>query len=576
MKNILKKFSIFAVGLLFVAPACTDLDEELYSAVTADNFFQTEEEFISALGQAYSSLSGIGNHSNLWSTNEISSDELLVATKGGDWYDGGVLIQIHDHTFSADNGFFNNMWGFLYGGIGTCNRLIFQFEELKAAGNPDADAFIAELRGVRALYYYWALDGFGNVPLSIDFTDETPPANNANFQAGRQEVFDFVLSELNDIIPVLTTQVGGAAYARFNQAAALALRCKLNLNAEVYTGTARWNEAIADADAVMALGFSLNGAYSDNFAIENSGSPENIFVVAYDKVFNTGFNWAPMTLHYASQGTFKFTFQPWNGYGVVEEFYNSYVDPNQNPGAAAQGPVWVGLNNEDDPAVTGTQDLRLSNFLVGPQYNADGTRTEDPAFEGETAISPDPDGTRLTFTPQSNEYYPNGWRQGGARIGKYDYEIGGTPDLSNDFVIFRLADIMLSKAEAQWKSTGMPSTGPALDIINQIRARAGVDDLTSLDGPLSFQFPDDPVDKSAIHWTEPGYSIPAPVPGGNILNERGREMFAELTRRQDLIRFGVFGETWWEKPASGATQLVFPIPQPQLDASSSLSQNPGY
>ena len=67
MKNIFKKFSVFAVGLLFVAPACTDLTEELFSEVTADNFFQTEEEFIAALGQAYSSLSPLGGHPNIWS-----------------------------------------------------------------------------------------------------------------------------------------------------------------------------------------------------------------------------------------------------------------------------------------------------------------------------------------------------------------------------------------------------------------------------------------------------------------------------------------------------------------------------
>jgi hypothetical protein len=559
MRNIFKKFSILAVGLLFVGPACTDLDEVLYDAVTSDNFFQTEEEFIAALGQAYSSMGGLGNHSNLWSTNEISSDELVITTKGGDWYDGGVLIQLHDHTWTADNGFFNNTWGMLYGGIGTCNRLIFQFEELRAAGNEDADAYIAELRGIRALWYYWAMDAFGNVPLSIDFTDTDPPANSSDFQAGRQAVFNFVESELNAVIPLLTDAVGGSAYGRMNKAAALALRCKLYLNAEVYTGANRYADAIADADAVMAYPFSLSGSYSDNFAIQNSGSSENIFVFPYDKVFAGGFNWPAMTLHYASQNTFKFTFQPWNGYAVVEEFYNSYVDPAQNPGP--QGPVWTGLANftpgsEKVPNDVGTTDLRLSNFLVGPQFNADGSITVDPAFEGETSVAPDPDGTTLNFTPENNMLQPNGWRQGGARIGKYAYEIGGTENMSNDFVIFRLADIMLAKAEAQAR---LGNKGGALTIVNEIRARAGVDPLTSVDGPVSFDLTGGSVEY------------------GNILNERGREMFAEMTRRQDLIRFGVFGSTWWEKPTtSAATREVFPIPQPQLDASSALNQNPGY
>ena len=546
--NIFKRYSVLLLGLMLVTPGCTDLDEEVFSQVTADNFFQSDDEFIAALGSAYTALSPMGGHANVWSVSELASDELVVATKGGDWFDGGVLIEIHRHQFTPDNGFFNNAWNTIYGGISTTNRLIFQFEELQAAGNSDAEAFIAELRAIRALWYYWALDAFGNVPLSIDFTDETPPANNADFQAGRQAVYNFIESELNEIIPLLTTTVGGAAYGRMNQAAALALRTKLYLNAEVYTGTAQWSRVVADADAVLNFGFSLSPTYSDNFSLNNETSGENIFVIPYDKVFAGGFFWAPMTLHYANQNTFDFTFQPWNGYAVVEEFYNSYIDPVSNPGP--QGPVWTGLAEFDPaddktPNGMGTQDARMSNFLVGPQFNVDGTPTDDPAFEGETSAAPDPDGTRLNFTPQINEIFPNGWRQGGARIQKYEYEIGGTNNASNDFVIFRAADIMLAKAEAMMN---MGMTAEALDIVNQIRARAGVDPYTTL--------------------TE-----------DNLFAERGREMFAEMTRRQDQIRFGKWGDAWWEKDAytqAGSQYLVFPIPQVAIDASAALNQNPGY
>ena len=545
MKNILKKFSVFVVGLMFIAPACTDLDEELFSEVTADNFFQTEEEFIAALGQAYSALAPLGGHANVWSSSELASDEMVVTTKGGDWYDGGVLIDLHRHEFSTDNGFFNDAWNVIYGGIGTTNRLIFQFEELEAGGNADAAAFIAELRGVRALWYYWALDAFGNVPLSTDFTDESPPSNASSFDAGRSEVFDFIESELTAIIPLLDPTTGGGAYGRMNQAAAYALQAKLYLNAEVFTGTPRYAETITAADHVINdFGFSLETSYRDNFSIENQGSAENIFVIPYDKVFAGGFIWAPMTLHYASQGTFKFTFQPWNGYAVVEEFYNSYIDPVSNPGP--QGPVWTGLANFDPaddktPNGMGTQDLRMSNFLVGPQFNADGTATIDPAFEGETAAEPDPDGTRLNFTPENNMVHPNGWRQGGARIGKYPYEVGGTENASNDFVIFRLADILLTKAEAMHRTSG-----DALSIVNRIRNRAGVADY------------------------------PAPLTDDMLFDERGREMFAEMTRRQDQIRFGKWGDDWWEKTGNDPKYLVFPIPQVAIDASSALNQNPGY
>src|SRR3970040_2866592 len=123
-KSIFSRVLIVGLSLTFFTFSCTDLDEELYSDVTADNFFNTDEEFIAALGAAYEGLRGIGNHSNLWSINEIASDELVITTKGGDWYDGGVLIQLHQHEYTPDNGFFNNDWTKLSGGVNTCNRLI--------------------------------------------------------------------------------------------------------------------------------------------------------------------------------------------------------------------------------------------------------------------------------------------------------------------------------------------------------------------------------------------------------------------------------------------------------------------
>lgn len=285
------------LGLLFFAPACTDLEEELYSDVTDDNFFQTDDEFISALGSAYSSFYGIGNHSNLWSSNEISSDEMVITTKGGDWYDGGVLLQLHQHEWTPDNGFFNNTWGFLYSGINTCNRLIAQFEGIES---DNSTAYINELRAIRAIWYMWAMDAFGNVPLVTGFTDDVPK-NNSDFQAGRTEAYNLVESELLAVVGDLDSNVGGNAYARVNQATAYAALAKLYLNAEVYTGTAQWAKAIDMVNKVEAFGYSLESLYAANFAQENSSSSENIFVVPYDKVFATGFNWPMMTLHYADR-----------------------------------------------------------------------------------------------------------------------------------------------------------------------------------------------------------------------------------------------------------------------------------
>ena len=542
-KTFFRKFMMVGLGISFFTLSCTNLDEELFSDVTADNFFKTDDEFIAALGQAYSNFGGLGNHSNLWSINELTSDELVITTKGGDWFDGGVLQQLHLHTYSPDNGFFNNAWTFMYGGVNTCNRLIAQFEALKAGGNASADAFIAELRAIRALWYYWILDGYGNAPLVIDFKSSEPPAN-----ATRQQIYSFVESELTAVIAVLPTVKDASTYGRMTKWAALAVRSKLYLNAGVYTGTPQWQKAADDAKAIIDGGkYSLEGSYADNFATNNAGSNENIFVFPYDKVFAGGFNWPMMTLHYASQTVYKFTAQPWNGYQVVEEFYNSYSDPVTNPGP--QGPVWKGLaldaNNDKVPDDVGTRDARLSNFVVGPQYKPDGTQATDPGFEGATAKQPDPDGAPLNFTPKINQLGPDGWRQGGARIGKYAYEIGGTPNMSNDFVVFRYADILLTRAEALWKLS--PVNGEALTLVNQIRTRAKVTPFASLTAD-------------------------------NLFAERGREMFAEMTRRQDMIRFDKFGSKYGFKAAADgkSTLTLFPIPKIQLDANAKLKQNPGY
>ena len=519
MKNLfteMKKLMLLVAGMIFIVPACTNLDEELYSDLAAENFFTTEEENIAALGQAYSSMTHWGNHFNIWTANELSSDELVIPTRGGDWYDGGILLQLHEHRFATDNGIIGNAWNVSYGAINTVNRLIYQFSSIEGA-----DAYEAELRAIRAFYYFHLLDMFGNVPLSTDFTDtETKP------NSSRTEVFNFVKSELDAVIPLLSEKRDASTYGRMNKWAALALRMKLHLNAEAWTGTASWAGVKADADAIINSGvFALEANYSDNFKESNEGSSENIFVVPYDEVFAGGFNWVAMTLHYASQNTFNLTFQPWNGYATVEEFYNSYIDPAQNPGP--QGEVVKGQG-----AGTGTLDSRLSNFLVGDQ----GT---DDSAGGEAG---DDDGTGLYFTPYINMIWPDACRQCGARINKYGHVQGGRENMNHDFVLLRYADVLLSKAEAHlW--TG--DAAGALGIVNQIRTRAGVTPFNDLDA-----------DK--------------------MLAERGREMYVENDRRRALIRFGKWNDAWWAKEASDAMYKLFPIPKDQLNANPKLTQNPGY
>jgi hypothetical protein len=138
---------------------------------------------------------------------------------------------------------------------------------------------------------------------------------------------------------------------------------------------------------------------------------------------------------------------------------------------------------------------------------------------------------------------PNAFRQAGVRVGKFEFASGAGPSLSNDYPLFRLGEIILTKAEAALRQG---KTAAALAAANQIRTRAGMPAYTSLT-----------LDE--------------------LYNERGREMFAEASRRTDAIRFGKWGQPWWEKAASNATvRGIFPIPQNQLNANPKLKQNPGY
>lgn len=542
-KRILAQI-LLVPSLLLVS--CTDLTENLNNEVTAEQFFQTDEEFISALGDAYGSLAQYGGNAGITAINEVTSDEIVVGHKGADWEDGGVWIRLHKHTFSPSDDVINNTWNEFFNGVASANRLIFQFQSIVDAGDvsqENAERFIAELRAIRAFYYYILLDNFGNVPIVTDFEQnpEETAQPSSNFQEGRQAVFDFVESELLDVADLVDDDIS-ATVGRVNKWVVHMTLAKLYLNAEVYTGTDRWEEVVEQTDIIIDSGnYSLTANYFDNFSVNNTGSPEHIFTIPFDEVFFEGFNLHMMTNHILSQPAFDFGAQPWNGFQTVTEFYGSYIDPDDNPGP--QGDV-VGLDPEGS-TITGTQDERLGNFLVGPLLDLQGNQIIDNGAE-----SSDPNGPPITHTPYLNELTPGNWRQSGARIAKYEMEIGlSGSQMNNDMVLYRYADVLLMKAEALWRIND--ADADALMLVNEIRRRAGVDPFDNLDA-----------DK--------------------LLAERGREMFWEVVRRQDQIRFdGNSGETrfndaWWKKEESASTRNVFPIPDNQLESNTNLVQNPGY
>lgn len=527
------KYLVVPAFLLFFG-ACTDLSEELKGDVTKDisvpGISVGTTGSSGPLDAAYKGLrdAGTANHGSYYSIQEISSDEMCIGAKGGDWFDGGILIDLHKHNYKPTHAFVNNAWTGTYGAINTCNEL------LKGTAL-DANQ-VAQVRALRAYYYLRLLDLFGNVKIITAPGADVP-------QSTRAQVYAFVEKELLDAIGTTEIKAGmnlgtsplgtdKNAY-KINVFGALGILSKLYLNSEVYIGAKNYDKAALAAGYVIDNGpYSLCGSgckvknlgkrpsvaadpadlegYAAVFAPNNSGNPEHIFSVFYDEVAAGGMNFSQMNLHYSSQFTWNFDSQPWNGYATLEEFYNSY-----DAGDAR----------------------KKNNFIVGPQLDFGGSAILDYAS--------DDDDLQLSYNPKINELAPNSSREGGARPGKFSYKQFGRPDMDNDYPIIRLGDLYLVRAEALARAAGDWSL--ALPDVNVIRARAG--------------------------FTAPLSSISA----DQFLAERGREMFAESSRRTDLIRFGKYNSAWWEKPVSPEYVNLFPIPQDQINASNgTLKQNPGY
>ncbi|WP_301923754.1 RagB/SusD family nutrient uptake outer membrane protein [Ferruginibacter sp.] len=543
MKNKLIKSTLIA-GLFFTGLSCTKLDEGpyLFDKVTGDKFGKTDLEVQSLVGAAYANLQGVGGNSHYIPLNEVTTDEAVVPTRGPDWGDGGHWVRLKRHTYVATDPLPGNGWNFCYSGVSTCNRLIFNLSKI---GTPSALAYVPELKVLRAIYYYWLMDWYGNVPLSIDYSVTTPVGNSS-----RLDVYKFIESELTTNAPLLkkpTSIPDVATYGRVNYYAAEACLSKLYLNAELYGAGKQYDKAIVVCDNIINSGiFSLMPNYVDNFIQNNQNSKESIWAIPFDHIKFGGLNINMMTLSYLNQRTYNINAQPWNGFASTAEFYKSYIDPVANPGPSG---MVIGLSPKGDSTV-GTLDKRLVNFIVGPQYASDGTRLSD-----DGADASDPDGKPFTFTPYMNQLEPAAWRQSGARIGKWQFYLGMTPNMDNDFAIFRYADILLTKAECVARNTNNWNDGTTLAVVNQIRTQHG------------------------------GVTPFATLTAQTFLAERSREMFFEAWKRQDMIRFGTYNDAYGFHAADASDALgpnginhlnIFPIPDAQINANKLLKQNPGY
>lgn len=571
MNRIIRYISI-SIATLILSGSCSDLDQEIYSELAVDSYNFTSDDMNKLIAPAYSSFANVilGFHPAL--TQSICTDQVAIASNASGWDDGGVFKRMQLHTWNAEQSHVEAEWNSYFQSITSVNRVLDQFEKMEALSDELRLAYNSELRAVRA-YSYWRLaDQFMEMPLVTSFADTELPS-----PVSRQEVYNFVESELLEIIPNLPEENDATTYGRFNKWAAHAVLVNLYLNAEVYTGTPQWTKCIEQCNLIINSGkYSLEPEFSNCFKVDNERSKELILAIPCDDAIK-GIRIHMTSLHASIKDKYQMDAAPWGA------------------GGAKGITQWLDTYDEADKRLAATWEM-------GPQFAMDGSPLLG-IYEKQ--------GQPLIFS----RAIPNSLHTDemhGYRLGKYEIVPGTKADLSNDIPVFRYAAILLAKAECLLRS-GQAGAGA---LVSQVRSRAFDDaaDAAVTDAELAqdskyrYGYYEKDYGYDVALWLESGksedakrtYGVPddvyAAASGANVadyfnesaadlediefgrmLDEWGWEMAWEFTRRMDLIRYGVFTTKQWasHKP-NGDYRTTFPIPQSALDANEKLRQTEGY
>lgn len=523
MNKLLKKFIFTPVILsLFIISGCTKLDVHLKDPDSEAPQSVSGAPEPSSLSKVYEQLNNLITQGKWYAMCEHSSDELLGPTRGTDWDDFGTWRKLHLHTWDGSHNQINDAWNDL-------NGALFQ-TTLLAESTSASPSDVAEARFLRAYFSYIVCDLFGQV----QHRPATAAADVIPDVFTRSEACDFIISELEDLVtklPAYTTATRGRA----TKEAAQFLLAKTYLNKAVFKQDPQnpagpftfdagdMNKVISLVNAIASNpDLQISNNYWDNFKWDNNtASTENIFVRPHSGGINL--QWATcMGFHYnqAPSG--------WNGFTTLADFYNSFDASD----------VRRGINLPGYTNMMGSN----SGFLVGQIKGPEGGHVGNAIVDLK-----DRSGNPLVFTPDVSLFFST--ESKGIRTAKYPLDpstINGTggSGSGNDFVFFRLSDALLMKAEAILRGGSDPVTPVA--IVNSIRQKRGVANLGSVDLPA-------------------------------LLAERGRELYLEAWRRNDMVRFGVFNAPVGERPdASDPSRCVYPIPNIALSSNPNLKQNFGY
>jgi hypothetical protein len=520
---------------VFAISACDNVGVEPKGLAAADNIFEQEGAYQSYLAKLYAGLNvtgqtgpfgdadiqgisdeGFSQYIRLWwQLQELPTDEAVLA------YNDAPVQEVNDGTWGAENGFNSGMYSRVSFQVMQANNFLKESTSSKLdQRNVPNDVrsqipqWRAEARFLRALSYWHGLDLFGGIPI---VTEEDPIGGSAPASNTRQEVFEFVEQELIAITDGEGEEAlpdpGQSEYGRADKAAAYMVLANLYLNAEVYTGQARYSDAVEYASRVIDSGaFSLQtdsrgsfSAYESLFLADNDEADGLIFSIPHDGSNTQHFGGTQFLTHAAVGGSMDV-----EDYGIDFGYF----------GLRTTGTAYDRFSSSDDRGIFYTQGQ-------SKEINEPTTFTQGYASPKYKNITSEGNaGSNLTH-----------------------------PD--TDYPMFRLAEAHLIYAEAVLRGGSGGSEGEALTLVNDLRRRAGVSEISQSELTLDF-----------------------------ILDERSRELFWEARRRTDLIRYGLFtGDelTWAGKggvyPGGGSLEEfrdLYPLPASELQVNPNLEQNEGY
>lgn len=489
----MKKIILIILVIGLATQGCTKLNENIYNRYPSDAFYADPKGPDIALAAVYARLTSFyGGDNGYYDTNNMVTDEQVVPHRvSGDW--GPENAQLYTRVWLPSLGQFNTTWGACYNTIYPANLAV---EQLTKANAPKDR--IAEAKIFRAWVYYLLIDDFGDVPF---YTENTVTTAELKVKT-RSEIYNWIVSEITANADFLPETKSGAYYGRINKWVAYTILAKVYLNAGVYTGTPKWAECLAACNKVATGGYKLHAAttnassllgntYFDLFG-DTCPDDETIWAVWLKRNVVGNNVYALRSLN-GPNGLATIGYSGWNGTVVPEETYNKF-----------------------DAA-----DIRRKQFLVGPQPGNVNYTTKVTSL-----INP---GAGVQEGVRWVKFYPVGPNDGSGE--------------SNDFPIYRYADILLMQAECNVRLGNAVAAKPFID---QVRVRAGLAGLTA--NPTL----------------------------DDIYNERLFELFGESHRRQDMIRFGTFTQAHGFVPAVDNHFLLFPIPTARINANPNLKQNPGY